>query len=97
MGGDRFDCSKCTEKQKLARGCEGGAKFRWQSEPDVYQDRCGEQYVKEEAQRFLLWKRTKTHGLPFAPLGWAEHPAYLMDIILRCDDEYDAAMARGKD
>ncbi len=76
------------------RGCEGGATLKWQCEEGVYCDRCGERYVQEEASRYLLWKRTKENGLPFAPLGWAEHPAYLMDIIFCLNDEHNAYLAR---
>jgi len=35
----------------------------------------------------MLWKRTKEHGLPF-DIGWADHPAWMTDIIFTLDDEY---------
>jgi len=93
MGGTRFDCRKCTDEDKRKRGCDGGAKLKWQCEEGVYCDRCGERYVQEEGEKYLLWKRTKEHGLPFAG-GWGEQPAWMCDIIFALDDEYNAWIAR---
>jgi len=97
MGGSRFDCRKCTEEDKRKRGCEGGGTLKWQCDEGVYCDKCGERFVQEEAEKYLLWKRTKEHGMPFAPLGWAEHPAWMTDIIFALDDEYNAYLARTAD
>ena len=95
MGGNRRDCSKCTDADKEKYGCKGGAKLKWHAGEDEV-DTCGEVFVKEHAQGYLLWKRTKEHGLPF-DIGWAEHPAWMMDVIFALDDAYNGWMKQDAD
>jgi hypothetical protein len=60
----------------------------WQIEPDVYTRKCPESFVRDWGWAFRLWKTTRKHGLPF-PGGWAEQPAWVMDILTALDDEFD--------
>jgi len=36
---------------------------------------------------YTVWKRFKSFGLPFSPLGWAEHPDYFLRMIEAIDEE----------
>lgn len=37
-----------------------------------------------------MFYKSKNWGLPFAPLGWADHPMYIIDALTICGNEYNA-------
>lgn len=51
----------------------GGKRVLLRDIPDLY--------TEEFAEMLGCWLNTKRWGLPFAGLGWAEHPARLMDVL----------------
>ena len=61
---------------------------------DVERRRIPEYFTDEYFDSLGIWKRFKRYGLPFAPLGWAEHPAFIIDIIDTFEDTYTAFNAR---
>lgn len=81
QNGNRYDCSKCTDKDCFS-------KPRWQIEEGIYTTECPEHFVKPEIENFLIWKRFKQMGLPRAG-GWLDQPAIAIDIIETLESEYD--------
>jgi len=61
---------------------------------DVERRRIPEYFTDEYFDSLRIWNRFKRYGLPFAPLGWAEHPAYIIDIIDTFEDTHAAFMNR---
>jgi len=59
---------------------------------DVERRRIPEYFTEEYFDALSIWKSFKRYGLPFAPLGWAEHPAYIIDIIDMFEDTHAAFM-----
>jgi hypothetical protein len=53
---------------------------------DVERRRIPEYFTEEYFDALGIWKRWKRFGLPFADWGWAEHPAYIIDIIDTFED-----------
>lgn len=48
---------------------------------DVERRRIKEYFTDEYFDALAVWKSWKRYGLPFAPMGPAEHPAFIIDII----------------
>lgn len=61
---------------------------------DVERRRIPEYFTDQYFDALGIWKRFKRYGLPFSPLGWAEHPAYIIDIIDVFEDTQAAYSAR---
>lgn len=57
---------------------------------DVERRRIPELFTEEYFDALAIWKRWKRYGLPFSPLGWADHPAYIVEIIDTFEDAYQA-------
>jgi hypothetical protein len=83
--GKTFDCSKCNERDKEARGCRG--KRKWKVGSQEYYG-CPNRLQEEEWIRkaIHLWARWKNYGWPYAG-GWAEQPARVFDVIEAVENE----------
>jgi len=87
--GDRINCADCTETEKAANGCNG--EERWHI-GGLFLDKCPEKMLMETGLESLVnaYWMSKRWGLPFSPLGWAEHPKYIVDSFAICGNEHEA-------
>ena len=94
--GFRYDCSSCTDEDKIARGCEGGLTTFY---GDLSIDHCPEKLMTADMTHNIgIWRRYHFHGNSFPFLGgWGEIPAALLYVIELLEGEYRLFMQRMKD
>jgi hypothetical protein len=101
-----FDCSKCTDKQKVSRGCEQDAMFPYWSDLDGNQHtRCPRRPIYENPDLFnsyiSVYNLYKSGYLPHAGGMNDQHCNYPMlmqtidNAVTKCE-EYNRANEAGK-
>ena len=91
--GEKFDCGKCTDRDKVVRACKGGRKWKVGPYYDGEKGRgaidgCPQRLVLDTdvQMAFRLWGLYRKFSWPYTG-GWAEQPCRMVDIVLALEEE----------
>lgn len=61
---------------------------------DIERRRIPEYFTDDYFDALAVWKSWRRYGLPFAPMGPADHPAFIIEIIDLFEDTHAAFQER---